>query len=291
MEYFLFSVRIALNPFVNLFQKRLSCDGISSLHLVFFGYCVSALLGSALVLFRGIGPIPPGMFADVAAMALFGTAGNVLLVLALSRCDLSIFGSINAFKPVIGLLLAFFMLGEAPSVQSLAGICVIVAGSAVLSFNPGEGLSLRSFRGLFLASGVLLRFASLALISVEAVIMRKIVAQTDPSTAFFFWAASGAPLLLIVCLLLRPGRMRSSLLSLRRSPVDAFGSVFLHSVMQYVTFVVFSHAIVGVSLALFQLSSLISVFLGRAFLGEKNFFARLAGALIMSAGAVLILLK
>ena len=51
----------------------------------------------------------------------------------------------------------------------------------------------------------------------------------------------------------------------------------------------FSRAIIGVSLALFQLSSLVSVILGRAYFDEEDFLQRAAGALVMMAGAVLIL--
>jgi drug/metabolite transporter (DMT)-like permease len=288
VEYFFFAVRILLNPFVNLFQKKLSAKGASSLHMVFFTYAVCALFALPLLLLFGAHSFTADVYLPVAAMALVGTAGNVLLVLALSRCDLSIFGPINSFKPVIGLLLAFVMLREVPSARALVGVCVIVTGSAVLSFRPGGGI-VSSVKNLFLSPGVLLRFASLTLISVEAVLMKKVVASTDPLSAFFLWAASGLPFLLAACVLFRPGLMKKNIALFSANKVFAIPAVLFYGIMQGVTFVVFAHAIVGVSLALFQLSTLVSVILGRAYFGEKDFYQRAAGALVMMAGAVLIL--
>ena len=57
------------------------------------------------------------------------------------------------------------------------------------------------------------------------------------------------------------------------------------------TIVTFARFRVGNSLALFQTSTLLTVFLGYKVFRERNILERLIGSLIMIAGAVLILLS
>ena len=60
--------------------------------------------------------------------------------------------------------------------------------------------------------------------------------------------------------------------------------------MQYSTNFVFAKMNVAYALALFQLSTLLSVFLGVSIFKEKNLKKKLIGSLIMITGAILILL-
>ena len=59
-------------------------------------------------------------------------------------------------------------------------------------------------------------------------------------------------------------------------------------IMQLTSLLTFGKLEVGYSLALFQLSTLISVFLGHRYFREGQIGKRLLGSLIMTAGAVLI---
>ena len=61
--------------------------------------------------------------------------------------------------------------------------------------------------------------------------------------------------------------------------------------MQLATVYTFGKLQVGYSLALFQLSTLLSVFLGYRYFQESQIRKRLIGALVMSAGAVLVVLQ
>ena len=58
--------------------------------------------------------------------------------------------------------------------------------------------------------------------------------------------------------------------------------------MQFATLFTFTQLQVGYSLALFQLSTLLSVFFGYRYFHERNIQKRLLGSLIMVGGAVLI---
>ena len=61
--------------------------------------------------------------------------------------------------------------------------------------------------------------------------------------------------------------------------------------LQFLTLLTFEKVFVGYSLALFQLSSLISVFFGFFFFKERNLKYRLMGAIVMVFGAILIALQ
>ena len=60
--------------------------------------------------------------------------------------------------------------------------------------------------------------------------------------------------------------------------------------MQYTTNYVFNHMEVGYALALFQLSTIVSIFLGYRIFKEENITKKLIGSVIMVAGSVMIIL-
>jgi len=60
--------------------------------------------------------------------------------------------------------------------------------------------------------------------------------------------------------------------------------------MQYTTNYVFDHMEVGYALALFQLSTIVSIFLGYRIFNEENITKKLIGSVIMVAGSVMIIL-
>jgi drug/metabolite transporter (DMT)-like permease len=61
--------------------------------------------------------------------------------------------------------------------------------------------------------------------------------------------------------------------------------------MQLTTLYVFDHMPVGYALALFQLSTIVSVLLGHRIFQEKDIRKKLLGAAIMMIGSVVIILK
>ena len=60
--------------------------------------------------------------------------------------------------------------------------------------------------------------------------------------------------------------------------------------MQYTTNIVFARMEVGSALALFQLSSIINLFLGYKIFHEGGMVRKLIGTIVMIIGAVMILL-
>ena len=120
------AARIVANPVSNVFQKKLVDGGARPAFVI---AATHALLALAVAPFARAVP-GAGFWLNMALCALLAVAGNVLLVYALRRTDLSILGPINAYKAVVGLGLGVVVLGEIPSAIGLAGVALIVAGSA-----------------------------------------------------------------------------------------------------------------------------------------------------------------
>jgi drug/metabolite transporter (DMT)-like permease len=75
---------------------------------------------------------------------------------------------------------------------------------------------------------------------------------------------------------------------LRDNPRTYLSLAAATGLMQLTTVLTFGMLQVGYSLALFQMSTLISVFLGYRYFHETNIRSRLFGSVVMVAGAVLI---
>ena len=118
-------------------------------------------------------------------------------------------------------------------------------------------------------------------------------------TAFCFWCWSGALFSFLLHLLFRnrdrkPIDKTLASLPQQREWFIEFsfytGLVLCIGLTQYTTNYIFERMNVGCALALFQISSIISVFLGIQIFHEKHFLQKMIGTIIMMSGAFLILL-
>lgn len=279
------ATRIVANPVSNVFQKKLADGGA---HPVFVIAATHALLTAAMLpLAAGAFVAAPGFWLDIELCALLAVAGNVLLVYALRRTDLSILGPINAYKAVVSLALAAVLLGEIPSVTGLAGVLLIVAGSAfVVDGGPGN-----AFTRFFRDRGVQLRFAALAFSATEAVFLKRAVLRASPEAAFVWWSILGLPVAAAAAAIVRRGTAAQEPAGFRKGWRTYAWLALATGLMQSTTLLTFGRMQVGYSLALFQLSSLISVFFGHRYFAEPHLGRRLAASGVMAAGAVLIVAR
>ena len=128
----------------------------------------------------------------------------------------------------------------------------------------------------------------LVLSATEAVFLKRAVLHASPMTTFVFWSILGLPVAAaaVACL---PGGIAGQ--ETRRFGQQWRTYLWLAlttGLMQAATLFTFGKLQVGYSLALFQLSTLISVLLGYRFFAERNIRRRLVGAVIMVAGAMCI---
>ncbi len=282
--------RIAANPFANVIQKLLTRRGADSLFIIFAVHGLLSIACAPAILFC-LPPLPAEFWVLMSIGALFTVSGNFLIVAALKRSDLSLLGPINAYKSIVGLVPGFILLHEIPGWLGLCGITLIVAGSYFIvdsdAYKPGDNAFLRFFRD----RGVQYRFAALALSAIEAVVMKRALLVSSALATFVVWSLLGFAVSLMAVMALQ-GRRRAAieLDLMRQNKTTYLLLVATTGLMQYCTIVVLEGLQVGYALALFQISTIISVVLGWHIFSERHFAKRLAGSVIMGGGAVLIIL-
>lgn len=207
-------------------------------------------------------------------MGLLGALGNYFIIKALSIGELSSLAPINSYKPVVALLAAIVYLKEIPSILSVLGIVLIICGSYFIFYNCS---------GIFDRKAVFYRVLALIFSATEAVFIKKIILLTDVTTAFVLWVLSGAIFSLLF--LLKSGN-KLKIVSWKYQ----FLLVLAVALMQYSTNYVFARVNVAYALALFQLSTLISVIYGVVLFHEKNLRRKLFASVLMVVGAVILIL-
>jgi drug/metabolite transporter (DMT)-like permease len=286
--WLLVAARIIANPVSNVFQKQLTQRGadavfvIAATHLLLAIACVPALVWPLELKDAG------AFWGNILVAVVLAVAGNALLVAALRTSDLSVLGPINAYKSVIGLVLGVFLVGELPTRLGVLGVLLILAGSYfVVDRDPNQPRR-NAFVQFFRERGVQLRFAALGLSATEAVFLKRALLASSPGTAFVCWCVLGLPIAALATWLLLRSRVREQITIAQQNRGTYLWLALTTGVMQCTTLFTFGKLQVGYSLALFQLSTLLSVLLGYRYFQEQNIRKRLIGSLIMVAGAALI---
>lgn len=284
------AARVIANPISNVFQKQLVQRSANSVFII----CVTHALLTLVALPLLCGAVKVGLgrdfWANMSLCALLAVASNVLLVQALKLTDLSVLGPINAYKSVISLVLGIFLIGEMPTVMGLGGVLLIVAGSYLVVDRQPDQPRRNAFVQFFRERGIQLRFAALGLSATEAVFLKKALLLSSPLTTFVWWSILGLPIGAAATLLLVNTATGDQFRVVRHEWQRYLGLALSMGVMQLTTLLTFGKLPVGYSLALFQLSTLLSVFFGYRYFQEGNIRERLLGALVMGAGAMLIVL-
>ena len=263
-------IRICSNSYLNVFQKILTNNGEKSSVVNFYTY-----LG---LVFIGLIICPCPIFTHEAMpfiliMGILGALGNYFIIKALSCGELSAIAPINSYKPVVALIIGIFMLDEIPGLNELAGMILIITGTFILI---GRGFST--------SKAYLYRFLALIFSGTEAIFIKKVILLTNISSAFLYWASAG-----FIFALLISSRHK---LKISKSCIKTqIALIIMVGIMQYSTNYVFSKINTAYALSLFQLSTILSVFLGVNIFKEKNLIRKLLASLIMILGAITIILS
>ena len=280
--------RIVTNPLSNLFQKQLAQRSADPVFIIAATHGLLTLLALPLLAGEAIGALDSVFWTNMLTAVLLAVGGNVLLVYALRSADLSILGPINAYKAVLSLVLALVLIGEVPTLAGLAGVMLIVGGSYfVIDRVPGQarGNALRQFVG---EPGIQLRFAALICSATEAVVLKRALLLSSPLTTFLMWAVLGFAAAAIATGVLLRGGVARELRGFRREWHRYLWLAATTGLMQLTTLWTFGTMQVGYSLALFQLSTLVTVYLGHRYFQERNIGRRVMASLVMVIGAMLI---
>lgn len=228
--------------------------------------------------------LPGEFWLYISMLGVFDVFGNMFLVKSLKTIDLSVFGPLNSFKPVFAMIFGVFLLGEVPSTMGLIGVLVIISGSYFLNYNPNGNV----FRWQ-ISRGLLFRFLAIALTSIAAIFSKKTILLSSPLITLIYWSVIGWPISFLLVLKLNP-LWKKEVRGLIHHKWHLIMLCLSFLALQFFTLLTFEKVFVAYSLALFQLSSLVSVFLGYHVFKEKDIKYRLIGSIIMVLGSVLILL-
>ena len=265
--------RILSNSYLNVFQKILTNSGNKPSVVNFYTYLGLSVLCLTLIPLFNL-TLSSELIINFLIMGLLGALGNYYIIKALSLGELSSLAPINSYKPIVALIIAFFYLKEIPSVIAVLGILLIIFGTYIL-FESGEKYN---------KSAVFYRVLALIFSGTEAVFIKKIIILTNIPTSFALWAISGLFFSMLFVFLSKH--------KINLPPLKYQGLLILSvAIMQYSTNYVFSKINVSYALALFQLSTLLSVFLGVNLFQEKDLKRKLVASFIMLVGACTIILS
>lgn len=268
--------RIVSNPIANFFQKKLTVAE-SSLTVNFWSYLFMAIFCLPFLYNNQILGYAGNFYLYVLLAGLLCFLGTICLIKALSIGELSVLGPINSYKSIIGLITAFFLLGEIPNLKSLIGFFLIIGASFLFVDEKGK---------FILNKSVLLRISALIFTGIEAVILKQIILLSSPVACFIWWSVAGLIFSFVFAVANKKLKPHSN-----KTIQTCLVIGILLFIMQLSTNIVFENFDVGLSLSLFQLSSIVSLFLGFKFLKEKGIIRKTIGTIIMILGSILILIK
>jgi drug/metabolite transporter (DMT)-like permease len=283
----LIALRVVLSVSANAVQKRLLLDRAGVYHTWILTY--SLILGPA-ILFAVCRPgaMDVQFWRDIAWGGGLDALGNLAMVAALRVTDISVFGPLNALRPILALLFGWFFLRETPTALGMAGVGVTVVGGVIL-FADTEPHSQTSFGQI--ARALFLRLTGLALGVVGAVFLKRAALRSSAEATVAAWVFFG---LIVLCLSAAVHRARDLGTLIESARMHArwlitHAAVFF--TMQLLTMKIFQGTLLAYSFVYFQLGMVLQVFIGRIFFKERAFGRRLVASAIMACGSVLVLWK
>jgi drug/metabolite transporter (DMT)-like permease len=278
-------VRVVLSVSANAVQKRLLLNRAGVNHTWILTYAL--MLGPA-VLLALVQPmtVGSGFWLNIVIGGGLDAVGNLAMVAALRGTDLSIFGPLNAIRPILALLFGWIFLAETPSSIGLLGVAITVAGGVILFSGPAQG-PLPNWRQIW--KMLALRVAGLSLGVAGAVFLKRAAMVSSAEETVAAWIFCG----LLVLVAFAFVRHREAVATLPGALRNHWQWLLAHSAifltMQLLTIKIFQATLLAYSFVFFQLGMVLQVFVGRFFFNEGSFFRRLAAAAIMALGSVLIL--
>ncbi len=280
-------LRVALSVTANAVQKRLLLNQAGVYQTWILTYSLMfplAVLGAWATHSR------PGasFWGNIALGGGLDAVGNLAMIAALRLTDVSVFGPLNALRPILALLFGWLFLGESPTRLGMVGVGVTVLGG-VLLFSDRDGS--RRATVAETAGAVLLRVAGLSLGVIGAVFMKRAAASSSAELTVAAWLVCGLVILVAATAFHRPGELRTLGPSFFRHRRWLFLHALSFLVMQWLTIRIFQGTLLAYSFVYFQLGMVLQVFVGRIFFQERAFLRRLLAAVVMAIGSVLVLWK
>lgn len=274
-------LRIFSNPFSNVLQKQLTLNGCRPFDVNFLTYTGLSLISLLFLYEININELPLIVWVSAILGGICGALGNGFLVKAIEEGDLSILGPVNSYKAVAAMLFGILFLREIPSVLGILGIILIIYGSYFIFDTQKEGFSI----ALLKRKDIQYRILALIFTAIEAVFIKNVIINSDILISFILWCWFGT---LFSGGLIFFNSQKFSVCKINFKELIML--IISTGIMQWSTNYVFNHMNVSYALALFQLSSILSVIFGWKFFDEKNITQKLFGSFIMFVGAIVLIL-
>ena len=279
-------LRIISNPLGNVFQKQLTAKGNHPLLVNFLTYFFLSLFCIFIAINVHWKSLPNQFWLYSILGGIAGALGNGFLVKALQRGALSVLGPINSYKSVVGIIVGIFLLGEIPNAWGIIGIILIIYGSYFVLDTTEERFSW----ALLKKQEIQFRLWAMILTAIEAVFVKKVILASSTTIAFISWCWFGAFFSFLLLFVYRLN-IKREISKINYTDFSKYPLLVLCiGTMQFTTNYAFDHMPVGYALALFQLSIIVSVFLGHRLFQEADIRKKLIGSAIMIAGSVVIIL-
>lgn len=281
-------LRVVLSVSASAVQKRLLLDRAGVNHTWILTY--SIMLGpAALLALLQSHSAGAGFWTNILLGGALDAIGNLAMVAALRSTDLSIFGPLNALRPILALLFGWLFLRESPTSIGLLGIAITVLGAVILFSGGTASTTVPHDSSESIWKPLLLRTLGLSLGVVGAVFLKRAAMVSSAAMTVMAWILCG----LIVLIAFAALRHRDALATLAPALRQHWGWLLIHSAvfmtMQLLTIRIFQETLLAYSFVFFQLGMVLQVFVGRIFFSEPAFLRRFVAAMIMACGSALIL--
>jgi drug/metabolite transporter (DMT)-like permease len=289
-------------------QKRMAADGLAPTTVFATGIGVLAIVLAPIAVWHRPSALPAQFWIYVCLAVVLDVPGNILLAKSFHEGELSVVGPLAAYKPALGLLLAALWLGETPSAAGALGVVVVLSGSLFLA-PGGRRAGWGALQALAADPGARWRSLSIALTAMQSVFGKAAINLSSGIDLFLAWTWTSAVVAAAIWawIWLRkrgPQTARNGSEPVRRATNDArqelrraaaqwksilsLASLFL--VLALLSALILERMHVGYALALFQLSALLNVALGRSLFAEGHAASRAFAGAVMVAGAAILIL-
>jgi len=231
----------------------------------------------------GLPEVEPSFYAAALGSVALNMIAVTLQVKALSVSPLSLTVPFLALTPLFMLVTSVVMLGETPDVKGLAGIVLIAVGGYTIHLEKARGGILAPLKAIGQEKGSALMLLVAFIWSWAATLDKLAVLRSSPAFYTSFFAVAFGVLyspLLVIGLRKRP-------LERRQVPrlflLGAFSAVMILSQMSAIELTIASYVI-----AIKRAGAVLAVLMGYLYYRERNLLPRLAGAVLMTLGVVLI---
>ncbi len=276
--------RVVLSTCANTLQKRLTLQAVRSPALWRATYAWMAPLALLVLAVSFTSSLSREFWLNAALSGLIDALGNLAMVAALSTTDLSVFGPLNGFRPVLALIFGWLFLGEQVSWLGSVGVGLTVVGASLLLRDPrtkNSPWTMSAWRTLGW------RLLGLSLSTFAAVFLKRAVLLGSPANTLGVWILCGLP----VCWFGFRHQPAESIdpAPANRQPRLIFAHALIFFLMQWLTLLVFRSTPLAYSFAFFQLGMVLQVLVGYRYFGESQPGWRLACCALIGLGSALIL--